>query len=79
MYYNRLTSIYKSPKLFVKVNEARLSFTVLGQLHRGKGMAAISKKHDELIKDVPTRILLESSHYPRLGQVFDPELRVNIE
>ena len=40
---NRLTSIYKSPNLFVKLNEARLSSTVLLELHRGKGMAAIPK------------------------------------
>ena len=40
---NRLTSIYKSPNFFVKVNEARLSSTVSKELDRGKGMAAIPK------------------------------------
>ena len=38
LFWNKYS--YKSPNLFVKVNKARLSSTVLGQLHRGKGMAA---------------------------------------
>ena len=42
-FHKKFTSIYKSPNLFVKVNEARLSSTMLWELHRGKAMAAIPK------------------------------------